>query len=212
MHDQAFRILEYNELRALVRRGAQTSMGQARIDALAPLSSGRELHNQLSAVAECVDLRKRGAVWTFSELGDPAEKIALLRVAGAALEAGAILELKLLLEQAMSARASILAERDLSSVLWELVEDLPQDLNRLIARIANKILPSGEIDDRASPDLAGIRQEISVLRSRITRTLENLMRKSGEAIQDELVTMRNDRFVIPVKADHKARVKVVAHG
>ncbi|HEV7798380.1 MAG TPA: Smr/MutS family protein, partial [Pyrinomonadaceae bacterium] len=53
---------------------------------------------------------------------------------------------------------------------------------------------------------------IAGLRSRITRTLESLMRKSGEAIQDELVTIRNDRFVIPVKSDHRARVNGVAHG
>ncbi len=212
MHDQAFRILEYNELRALVRRGAQTTMGQARVDRLEPLSDVTELRRQITAVAECVDLRKRGGAWTFSELGDPDEKIALLRVGNAVLEANAILELKTLSEQAMSARASILAERENSPVLWSLVGDLPLELNRLIARIANKILPGGEIDDRASPELGRIRHEIGTLRSRITRTLESVMRKSGEAIQDELVTLRNDRFVIPVKSDHRARVKGVAHG
>ncbi|HEU5460218.1 MAG TPA: Smr/MutS family protein, partial [Pyrinomonadaceae bacterium] len=57
-----------------------------------------------------------------------------------------------------------------------------------------------------------IRHEINVLRSRITRSLEGLMRRSAEAIQDELVTIRNDRFVIPVKADHRGRVHGVAHG
>ena len=62
---------------------------------------------------------------------------------------------------------------------------------------------------RSWPEL---RHEIGALRSRITRTLESLMRKSEEAIQDELVTIRNDRFVIPVKSDHRARVNGVAHG
>ena len=47
---------------------------------------------------------------------------------------------------------------------------------------------------------------------RITRALESLMRRSSEAIQEELVTVRNDRFVIPVRADHQARIKGVAHG
>ena len=212
MHDQAFRILEYHELRALIRRWAQTPMGQARVDGLRPLENIAELQNQLAALAECVNLRKRGAAWTFSELGDPADKIALLRVGGAVLEAKAILDLKALFEQAMSARASILAERETSPVLWSLVGNLPPELNRLIARIANKILPTGELDDRASPELARIRHEITCLRSRITRTLESVMRRSGEAIQDELVTIRNDRFVIPVKSDHRARVNGVAHG
>jgi DNA mismatch repair protein MutS2 len=212
MHDQAFTILEYPELRALIQRGAQTSMGRSRLAGLQPLANLPELQKELSALAECVILRKRGAAWSFSELGDPAEKISLLRVEGSALDANAILELKVLIEQAMSARASILAERDNAPMLWRLVENLPPELNRLVARIANKILPSGELDDRASPELARIRHDITKLRSRITRTLESLMRKSGEAIQDELVTIRNDRFVIPVKSDHRARVSGVAHG
>ncbi|MDQ2974327.1 MAG: Smr/MutS family protein [Acidobacteriota bacterium] len=212
MNHQAFTILEYQGLRALIMRGAQTPMGRARVEALEPLDDIAELQRELLAVAECVDLRKRGAAWTFSELEDPAEKISLLRVEGVALEPNAILEIKRLSEQAMSARASILAEREASPILWTLVESLPLELNRLIAHIANKILPTGELDDRASPELARIRHEIGALRSRITRTLESVMRKSGEAIQDELVTVRNDRFVIPVKSDHRARVQGVAHG
>jgi len=212
MHDQAFTILEYQELLALVRRGAQTPMGRVRVETLTPLEDVNALGKALAALAECIELRKRGVVWSFSELEEPAERIALLRVAGLGLEPMAILALSVLCEQAMSARASILAERDASPVLWSLVEKIPTDLNRLIARIANKILPSGEIDDRASPELSRIRHEIAVLRARIARTLESVMRKSSEAIQDELVTMRNDRFVIPVKSDHRARVAGVAHG
>jgi DNA mismatch repair protein MutS2 len=212
MHEQAFKILEYDDLRALIRRGAQTPMGQARAMKLQPLTAIAELDQALQAVAECVQLNRRGAAWRFSELGDPDEKLALLRVEGAIFESVAMLEVKSLCDQAMSARASIHAERDAAPVLWQLVSALPVDLSRLSARIANKILPTGELDDRASPELARIRHEINQLRSRITRTLESLMRKSGEAIQDELVTIRNDRFVIPVKSDHRARVNGVAHG
>lgn len=212
MLDQAFAILEYQTLRALIRRGAQTSMGQARVDALEPFENIGDLRRELAALAECVNLRKRGVRWTFSELTDPTQNLGLLRIEGATLEPAAILQLKQLSEQAMSARASVLAEREDSPALWSLVESLPVDLSRLGARIANKILPNGEIDDRASPELAKLRHEIGALRSRITRALESLMRKSEEAIQDELVTIRNDRFVIPVKSDHRARVSGVAHG
>ncbi len=212
MLDQAFTILEYQSLRALIRRGAQTPMGQERVDALEPLEDLNDLRRELAALAECVNLRKRGARWAFSELADPSQNLGLLRIEGATLEPGAMLQLKQLSEQAMSARASILAEREESPALWAFVESLPVELSRLGARIANKILPNGEIDDRASPELARLRHEIGALRSRITRTLESLMRKSEEAIQDELVTIRNDRFVIPVKSDHRARVNGVAHG
>lgn len=212
MNKQAFTTLEYRHLLELIKRNAQTEPGQRRVETLSPIDDVSQLRRELSALAECVLLRNRGVKWWFSGLTDPAQAIGRLRVEGASLDPVAILQTARLCEQAMSARAAILAERDDVPVLWQLVEDLPRDLNTLVARVTNKILPSGELDDRASPELAGIRHEITVLRSRITRSLEGLMRRSAEAIQDELVTIRNDRFVIPVKADHRGRVQGVAHG
>ena len=212
MIDQAFNTLEYRQLLALIRRNAQTDAGQARVAQLSPATSAEQLQRELAALAECVTLRARGVNWSFSGFSDPAETIARLHVEGATLDPLAILQTARLCEQAMSARAAILAERENAPVLWQLVENLPRELNSLVARISNKILPTGELDDRASPELAQIRHEIGTLRSRITRSLEGLMRRSAEAIQDELVTIRNDRFVIPVKADHRGRVQGVAHG
>ncbi|MDQ3586049.1 MAG: Smr/MutS family protein [Acidobacteriota bacterium] len=212
MHEQAFSVLEYDHLRALVRRGAQTPMGRARVDALAPLSDLQAVRRALQSVSECVELRRRGAGWSFSELSDPAESLARLRIEGALLDALPLLELARLCEQAGEARARIQAEREATPVLWELVAELPRELYSLAARVTSKILPSGELDDRASPELARIRHEINRLRSQITRSLEGLMRRAEEAIQDNLVTVRNDRFVIPVRADHRGRVGGVAHG
>ena len=212
MNKQAFTTLEYQQLLELIKRNAQTEAGQRRVESLAPFDSAAELRLALAALGECVTLRSRGVRWVFSGLTDPGETIARLRVEGASLDPLAILQTARLCDQAMSARAAILAERENAPVLWQLVENLPRDLNTLVARVTNKILPRGELDDRASPELASIRHEITVLRSRITRSLERLMQRSAEAIQDELVTIRNDRFVIPVKADHRGRVQGVAHG
>ncbi len=212
MHDQAFITLEFEHVCALIRRNTQTPMGALLVDALKPLEDPHQLKSALLAVAECVQVKRRGGSWSFAELRQPQEAIARLRVEGAALESTAILELATLCSQAMSARASIVSEREACPVLCEIVRNLPRELNALVARVSNKILPSGDLDDRASPELARIRHEISRLRSSITRSLENLMRKSEEVIQDELVTVRNDRFVIPVKSDHRSRIHGVAHG
>ena len=212
MRDQAFTTLEYQQLLDLLARGAQTQVGRTRVSSLTPLTNLAELRRDLTAVSECVAMRNRGVNWSFSEFADPSENLARLRVAGTALDPVAILETARICEQALFARASILAERDAAPMLWQLVENLPRDLNTLVARVTNKILPSGELDDRASPELARIRHDITTLRSRITRSLESLMRKSADSIQDELVTIRNDRFVIPVKTDHRGRISGVAHG
>ncbi|HVG28691.1 MAG TPA: Smr/MutS family protein [Pyrinomonadaceae bacterium] len=212
MNEQAFGVLEYDSLRALVRRGAQTPMGRERADALAPMDDLAAVRRALQTVSECLELRRRGAGWSFSELADPSESIARLKIEGALLDPLALLELARLSDQAGEARALIQSERDAAPALWESVAELPRELYSLAARVTSKILPSGELDDRASPELARIRHDINRLRSSITRSLEALMRRADEAIQDELVTIRNDRFVVPVRSDHRGRVAGVAHG
>lgn len=214
MHDQAFATLEYDELRALVRRYAQTPMGRARVDALTPLDDPISLRHALRALTECVELeRQTGGRWSFPELNDPSDALAILHIEGATLEPLVTLELARLCDQVLAARALITDVRGEYPTLWEVVGALPpRELYSLIARITSKILPGGELDDRASPELGRIRSDITHLRSRITRSLESLMRRSEEAIQDELVTVRNDRFVIPVKSDHRGRIQGVGHG
>ncbi|HEX8177934.1 MAG TPA: Smr/MutS family protein [Pyrinomonadaceae bacterium] len=212
MNEQAFAVLEYEELRALVRRYAQTPMGRARAAALAPLGDAHAVRRALAGVAEALELRRRGAGWSFSELADPTDALARIRIEGVVLDPLALLELARLCDQVGEARAQIHQERADAPVLWATVADLPRELYALAARVTAKILPSGELDDRASPELARIRHDINRLRANITRALENLMRRSEEAIQDQLVTVRNDRFVIPVRADARGRVAGVGHG
>ena len=212
MHDQAFKTLEYMELRALVRRGAQTMMGRARVDQLEPGVNPETLRRDLQAVSECVELRRRqGGTWSFTELGEFADALGRLNIEGSILEPLVLLEVARLCEQALAARAFIMSEREAAPVLWESVAELPR-ASSLAARVFSKILPGGELDDRASPELARIRADIVRMRSTITRSLETLMRRAEDSIQDELVTVRNERFVIPVRSDHRGRVRGVAHG
>jgi DNA mismatch repair protein MutS2 len=212
MNPQAFGILEFDQLRQLVRRHAQTDMGRAGVAALEPFDDLEPLRHALTAVGEAITLRARGARFSFDGVADPSESIARLKIEGAALDPIAMLDLVRLCNSALDARDAILAEHEDSPTLFEAVAALSPDLKKLATAIAKKILPNGELDDRASPELARIRHDIGRLRSSITRSLENLMRQSSEAVQEELVTVRNDRFVIPVRADHRSRINGVAHG
>jgi len=212
MNPQALDILEFDSLRALVRRGAQTAMGRERIGALAPSADLGALQKALSAVAESIELRQRGSRLSFEGIADTTDSISRLKIEGAALDPLALLDLARLCERAIEARVAILAEREQAPALFEIVSDVPGELKKLAALLHKKILPGGELDDRASPELARIRRDLARARSRITRSLEGVMRRSSEAIQEELVTVRNDRFVIPVRADHRGRIDGVAHG
>ncbi len=187
-------------------------MGRERADGLAPLPELADVRREQRAVSECVYLRRQNGAWSFSEVADPAESLALLRIEGATLDSLKLLELARLCEQAARARESIQVEREACPVLWEVIAGLARELPTLASRITLKILPSGEVDDRASPELARTRGEITRLRSDIARSLERLMRRAEEAVQDQIVTLRNDRFVIPIRSDHRGRVAGVAHG
>ena len=212
MLDQAFAILEFDSLRALVRRNAQTDMGRARVEAIAPIDDLKGLRRALAAAGEGIELRRRGVRWSLEGVDDPSESLSRLKIEGTALEPLAILNPGRLCERALDARATIIEEREACPTLFQIMAPLPRELSSLTKRIAKTILPSGELDDRASPELARIRRDLARLRANITRSLEKLMQRASDAIQDELVTVRNDRFVIPVRADHRSRISGVAHG
>ncbi len=212
MNHQAFQILEFPSLLTLLRRNAQTESARASIDRLEPLEDYSQLQHALHRLAEMIEFRQRGNRVSFDGVVDTSEATARLRIAGTALDALALLDLARLCSRALAARAALASERETVPALFEIVAPLPAELEKLAVTITKKILPGGELDDRASPQLASIRRDLTNARSRITRSLENLMRRSSEAIQEELVTVRNDRFVIPVRADHQSRIKGVAHG
>ena len=100
---------------------------------------------------------------------------------------------------------------------WEAVRELSQnvtDFTPLLRYFRNKILPDGTLDDRASPELARIRRDIERQRRTIQESLQSYLRRlaDGGAVQDELITIRGERFVIPVKVEQRRRVQGVAHG
>ena len=205
--------LEYAKLLELVSRNAQTPMGVDRFALLRPIATRRELDNALAAISETILLNDENQVtWSFSGLEDPSDAVAILRIQNASLEPNRMLEIARVCSQALFARSSMQPAKDDAPTLWEIVENIPPSLLAVIDRINKKLLPGGEIDDSASPELAKLRREISSQKARLTKSLESAMRKAGTAIQDEIVTVRNDRFVIPVKTDFRGKVSGVAHG
>ena len=205
--------LEYEKLLELVSRHAQTPMGVERFADLRQMAGRAELERDLSVISETILLNEEKQVsWSFSGLEDPGNAVAILRIKNATLEANRLLEISRVCSQALFARSSIQPEKEFAPVLWEIVENISPTLLAAIEKINKKLHPGGEIDDSASPELARIRREISAQRGRLTKSLEAVMRNSGVAIQDEIVTVRNERFVIPVKADFRGKVGGVAHG
>jgi DNA mismatch repair protein MutS2 len=205
--------LEYHRLLELISRHAQTPMGIGRFADLRPYTDRLALASSLEAISETIALNEEKQVtWSFSGLADPSDAVAILRIKGSTLDPSVLLEVSRVCSQALFVRSSVQPEKDLVPTLWQLIEHIPPSLLAVTERINKKLLPGGEIDDKASPELARIRHAINIQRGLLTKSLESAMRVAGNAIQDEIVTMRNDRFVIPVKADFRGKVTGVAHG
>lgn len=205
--------LEFPHLLDLIARNAQTPMGRDAIISSLPFSSRLELENSLDAIRETIRLNEEKQIsWTFSGLEDPSEHVAVLAIENATLDALALLDIAHICTQSLYTRSAIQPEKENFPMLWSIVEAIPLSLLNVIEEISRKILPGGEIDDSASPQLAELRREINQQRNRLTRSLESAMRAAGNAIQDQIVTVRNERFVIPVKADFRGSVTGVAHG
>jgi dsDNA-specific endonuclease/ATPase MutS2 len=112
MNHQAFHILEFPSLLALVRRNAQTESARAWFDRLEPLEDFAQLENDLRRLAEMMEFRQRGNRVSFDGVVDTSEGTSRLRIAGTALDPMALLDLARLCSRALDARAAILAQRE----------------------------------------------------------------------------------------------------
>jgi DNA mismatch repair protein MutS2 len=213
MNDTTFHALEYGAIRDLVARFAQTPLGRAQIQRTVPSVSRRELERDLGRIEEVVRLNEEKQVtWSFSGLEDPADVLAILRIRNSVLEPHRMLEVARVCNQALFARSAVSPERGFAPGVWEIVEPIPTALLQTTASLNKKLLPSGELDDSASPELARLRRELNQQRGRLQKSLESAIRSLGDAIQDAIVTQRNERYVIPVKSDFRGKVTGVAHG
>ncbi|QYO65884.1 endonuclease MutS2 [Leptolyngbya sp. 7M] len=205
--------LEFHRLVDLLIGLTQTEMGRKMMLDLQPMTDRIGLERELSGISETILLNEEKQVsWSFSGMQDPNYALAVLKIRNASLEPERMLEIVRLCEQALFARSLIHPEKEFAATLWNIVEDIPPNLLGTLDNVKRKILPGGEIDDSASPELGQIRRELNAQRSRLAHSLETVMRSAGDSIQDQIVTLRNDRYVIPIKADLRGKVRGVAHG
>jgi len=211
------RVLEFEALRELLRGYAPSPLGQARIGTLAPSLDSVWIEEQHGLVEEVREFRRVGGRFDFSGLLDITKFIDKSRIRGAVLETAEIRDVVLVVDRAAEWREIALHPPASMRTEWRRTQTLSEtvpDFTEFLRFFRNKIQPDGTLEDRASADLARIRREIEKQRRVIQEELRGYLRKlaEGGAVQDELVTIRGERFVIPVKIEHKRRVHGVVHG
>jgi DNA mismatch repair protein MutS2 len=216
IHNSA-RVLEFDALRELLRGFASSPPGQARVASLAPSTDSSWISEQQELTGEIREFRRVGGGFDFSGLLDIAQLIKKSRIAGAVLETTEIRDTLLVVDRAAEWREIALHPPASMKTEWRrtrLLSERVADFTEFLRFFRNKIQPDGTLEDRASPELARIRREIEKQRRGIQESLRAYLRKlaEGGAVQDELITIRGERFVIPVKIEQKRRVQGVVHG
>ena len=210
-------VLEFDSLRELLRAYATSPLGQARIAALAPSTDHTWIETQQQLAAEIREFRRVGGRFDFSALLDISQLVQKSRIVGSALETIEIRDVILVVDRAAEWREIVLHPPANMKSDWQRVRELSNqivDFTDFLRLFRNKIQPDGTLEDKASPELARIRREIERQRRSIQESLRGYLRRlsEGGTVQDELVTIRGERFVIPVKVEQKRRVQGVVHG
>src|ERR1700680_1090202 len=211
------RVLEFDSLRDLLSGYASSPLGQGLVARLAPSTDREWIENQQRLTSEIREFRRVGGRFDFSGLLDVTKPVEKSRIAGAALETTDIRDVVLVVDRAAEWREIALNPPAAMKFEWRAAAQLSSGIvafTGCLRAFRNKILPDGTLDDKASPELARIRREIEKQRRSIQESLRGYLRRlaEGGTVQDELVTIRGERFVIPVKVEQKRRVQGVVHG
>src|ERR1700676_3606267 len=213
----SLRVLEFESFRELLRGYAQSPFGQKLISELVPSTDRAWVENQQTLTGEIREFRRVGGNFDFAGLLEIGSHLEKAKIAGAALETTEIRDVVLVVDRASEWRQITLSPPTAMKAPWAVVTDLSSgivDFTDFLRGFRNKIQPDGTLEDKASPELARIRRETEKQRRQIQESLRGYLRRlsEGGTLQDELITIRGERFVIPVKVEQKRRVQGVVHG
>jgi len=213
MLDNTIKILEFDKLKEFLKTYAASNLGKSRVEALAPMTNLSVIKYQLNLCSEAKAICLIIDDFPLDGLKD------IRHILKKASKIGAILEPEELLDIAGVARAA----RNVKNAMKKFKEQYP-NIQRIVADlpispeleaiIEDTISPDAEILDSASPKLRKIRKQLISTRETIHSKLESTIRsaQTHKFIQESVVTLRNDRYVIPVKEDFKDALPGIIQG
>ena len=202
--------LELDKILSFVSGYAVLDGGKRKIAARTPSTDLEEVRIALSYTEECDKLLYKHGIGKIEYFGE-VEDILARSAKGSVLSCAELLEANALLRSARTAYENITKITDDTIILMRAHADKLYFDRVLEEDITEKIISPDSLSDFASDRLYSIRSRIKSLNERIRSKLSEYLSKDAKYLQDGIVTIRNDRFVIPVKAEYKNQVKGLIH-
>jgi DNA mismatch repair protein MutS2 len=199
--------LEYPQLRSLLAGQTQSEPGRMQAEQMLPLIQSDEIERALSEVDEAVRLLIDGLAPALGGCFDLQHSLEQAQAEGRLVAADELLKIRQTLQVTDECKrwAGSLAAQPLLAGLTLRLDPLAELQRRLVESIG----PRGELLDSASFELGDLRYRTRQIRTRVKQQLEQLLSSDQYAgcFQDKLVTVRNGRYVVPLKADHRGQLK-----
>src|SRR5882762_2290999 len=205
--------LEFDRVLGLLAAETATPPGASFALALRPSYDPAEVQGANRLLAEAMRyLEVRGAL-PFGVVPDPSPILLRLEVEGAVLAPLEVFDLVTVMKAGRTLKSSLTESRADFPGLWSSGRDHP-DLGNLIRFLDGKIATTGELEDTASDELHGVRQEIHRRNERLKEALDAIVERPevARALQDTFVSIRSDRHVIPLRAEAQGSLQGIVHG
>ena len=213
MNTTSAEALEWEQVRALIKRYIATSAGDTELEAVKPSNDRPALEAALSETKEAMAFLRGATRVNLNGLPPIATSVQKLRIEGATLEPKEIHDLIIFLDRAADAKSNLTAAVELFPLLAAKAQRIG-DFRPLLKETEGKIAPNGTVLDTASPHLNRLRREIEKQKKSIQDSLERFLKANRDdgVLQEEYITIRNERFVVPVIAGQRRRLPGVIHG
>ncbi|MFH5835394.1 endonuclease MutS2 [Proteiniclasticum sp. C24MP] len=208
MKDKNLNKLEFNKIKEKIKSYAVSSPGKEGIESLSPLSAAAEIERALEETREALSLLVEKGSAPFEGVYDVRSSIAYIAKGGTA-SAEFLLKIANVMKSARHFKDYV-GKEEHSFHLKNLVYGITP-LKQLENAIYNAIVGDQEISDHASDTLLKIRRSLRDKTGSVKDKIQSLVRENEKYLQDSIYTVRGDRYVIPVKAEHKGQVKGLIH-
>jgi DNA mismatch repair protein MutS2 len=221
MPRSAEELLEFSRLREIVCGFNTCAPGRRAVESLAFTQNRAKLNGEFALIREAREWLRGGNELGFGALADPDPWLTRLEPGASEIAASAtvltpaeLLDAASLLDTSAWLKTHFREARESFSGLAALAESLA-DFRHISTAIRKTVLPDGTISDDASPELRRIRGTLARTRDSIQKSLREIQRSRGAETGEDYVTLRNDRYVIPVRAadrQHSSVKNAIVHG
>lgn len=214
MNEKSLRVLEYNKIIDLLKKKASSSLGLKYIESLVPNTDFVEVKSMLEETSEAQSIIiKRGSVG-LDGIHDIEDKVKRAYI-GASLDPGSLIMIADTLRVARRLKNS-LSSSDEEDFNYPIIQSLSNSLyvyKDIEDQIYNAIISEVEISDNASSTLRDIRRRIAQKNQSIRSKLNSIISSTTyqKYLQDAIISLRGDRFVVPVKSEYRSQVAGIVH-